>query len=48
MCGCSTPPTFTPHNQLLVSLANAFPGVNVTSYGNTAKYNFGSGALPNL
>jgi len=47
-CGCSTPPTFTPHNQLLVSLANAFPGVNINSYGNTAAYNFGTGSLPNL
>ena len=38
----------TPHNELLVSIANAFPGVNINSYGNTATYNWGTGGLPNL
>jgi len=38
----------TPHNQLLVSMANAFPGVSINSYGNTATYNWGTGGLPNL
>jgi hypothetical protein len=39
---------YQPHNQLLVSIANAFPGVNINSYGNTSAYNWGSGSLPQL
>jgi hypothetical protein len=31
-----------------VSIANAFPGVNINSYGSTATYNWGTGGLPNL
>jgi len=40
--------TLTPHNQLLVSIANLFPGVSINSYGNTPTYNWGTGGLPNL
>lgn len=39
---------FVPHNKLLVSIANAFPGVNLDSYGNTSSYNWGTGSLPML
>jgi hypothetical protein len=38
----------TPHNRLLVSVANAFPGVSINSYGNTPTYDWGTGTLPNL
>lgn len=38
----------TPHNRLLVSVANVFPGVSITSYGNTSTYDWGSGGLANL
>lgn len=47
-CGCSTLPTFTPHNQLLVSIANAFPGVNIDSYGNTPGHTWSTGGLAQL
>jgi hypothetical protein len=47
-CGCTTPPTFTPHNQLLVSIANAFPGVSIDGYGNTTANTWSTGGLPNL
>jgi hypothetical protein len=39
---------YQPHNALLVSIANAFPGVNINSYGNTSAYNWGTGGLPQL
>jgi hypothetical protein len=47
-CSCSTAPTFTPHNQLLVSVGNAFPGVNLDSYGNTSGHSWATGPLPQL
>ena len=49
--GCETADNYdcmTPHNKLLVSIANAFPGVDLNSYGNTTTYDWGSGALPLL
>jgi hypothetical protein len=37
-----------PHNRLLVSVANAFPGVSITSYGNSPAHDWGSGGLAEL
>ncbi len=41
-------PSGTPHNQLLVSLANLFPGVSLSSYGNTPGHLWSTGGLPSL